>query len=80
MGVPATLGAVSLRLRSNDMAGSQTNLAWETLLSLSPAGPGPLYMRLASAIRLAIRDGRLPQGTALPPSRMLAARLGEPPR
>ena len=32
-------------------------------------------MRLAAAIRAAIRDGRLPVGAALPPSRMLAADL-----
>ena len=37
--------------------------------------PGPLHMRLAAAIRAAIRSGRLPVGAALPPSRMLAADL-----
>jgi GntR family transcriptional regulator / MocR family aminotransferase len=58
------------------MAGTQANLAWETLLDLSAARPGPLHMRLAAAIRAAIRDGRLPTGAALPPSRMLAAGLG----
>jgi GntR family transcriptional regulator/MocR family aminotransferase len=57
------------------MAGRQANLAWETLLDLSAARPGPLHMRLAAAIRAAIRDGRLPVGAALPPSRMLAADL-----
>ena len=57
------------------MAGRQANLAWETLLDLSAARPGPLHMRLAAAIRGAIRDGRLPVGAALPPSRMLAADL-----
>jgi GntR family transcriptional regulator / MocR family aminotransferase len=58
------------------MAGIQTNLAWETLLDLSAARPGPLHMRLAAVIRAAVRDGRLPVGAALPPSRTLAAGLG----
>jgi GntR family transcriptional regulator / MocR family aminotransferase len=58
------------------MAGIQANLAWDTLLDLSATRPGPLHMRLAAAIRSAIRDGRLPMGAALPPSRMLAADLG----
>jgi GntR family transcriptional regulator / MocR family aminotransferase len=53
----------------------EANLAWETLLDLSATRPGPLHMRLAAAIRTAIRDGRLPVGVALPPSRMLAADL-----
>ncbi|HEY9245028.1 MAG TPA: PLP-dependent aminotransferase family protein [Streptosporangiaceae bacterium] len=62
------------------MAGKQTNLAWETLLAV-PGQPGTrgkrrLPDRLASAIRAAIRDGRLPHGAALPPSRTLAADLG----
>ena len=57
------------------MAGRQANLAWETLFDVSSARPGPLHMRLAAAIRAAIRDGRLPVGVALPPSRMLAADL-----
>jgi GntR family transcriptional regulator / MocR family aminotransferase len=55
---------------------TQANLAWETLFDLSRTRPGPLHVRLAAAIRTAIRDGRLPSGAALPPSRMLAARLG----
>ena len=57
------------------MAGTQANLAWDTLLDLS-ARSGRLHMRLAAAIRAAVRDGRLPVGAALPPSRMLAADLG----
>ena len=57
------------------MAGRQANLAWDTLLDLSAARSGPLHMRLAAAIRAAIRDGRLPVGAALPPSRMLSADL-----
>jgi GntR family transcriptional regulator / MocR family aminotransferase len=43
---------------------------------LSAARPGPLHMRLAAAIRSAVRDGRLPLGAALPPSRTLAGDLG----
>jgi GntR family transcriptional regulator / MocR family aminotransferase len=58
------------------MAVKQANLAWGTLLDLSAARRGPLHMRLASAIRAAIRDGRLPVGAALPPTRMLATDLG----
>jgi DNA-binding transcriptional MocR family regulator len=58
------------------VAGTQTNLAWETLLDLSATRPGPLHLRLRSAIRAAIRDGRLPLGAALPPSRTLATDLG----
>ncbi len=58
------------------MAVTQANLAWDTLLELSGTRPGRLHMRLAAAIRAAIRDGRLPVGAALPPSRMLAADLG----
>jgi GntR family transcriptional regulator/MocR family aminotransferase len=57
------------------VAGNRTDLAWETLFDLSAARPGPLHMRLASAIRSAIRDGRLPLGAALPPSRALASDL-----
>ena len=51
-------------------------MAWETLLDLSATRPGPLHMRLVAAIRSAIRNGRLPVGAALPPSRMLATDLG----
>ena len=58
------------------MAGKQANLAWETLLDVSATRRGPMHMRLAAAIRAAIRDGRLPLGAALPPSRVLAVDLG----
>lgn len=54
------------------MAGNQTNLAWATLLDVAATKRGPLHARLAAAIRSAIRDGRLPLGAALPPSRALA--------
>jgi GntR family transcriptional regulator / MocR family aminotransferase len=73
----ATLGAVRARLRSNNVAETQTNLAWEALFDLSGvSAPGPLHVRLTAAIRTAIRAGRLPLGAALPPSRALAADLG----
>lgn len=71
-----TLGAIRWSLRSNGVAGMQTNLAWETLLDLPATRPGPLHMRLAAAIRTAIRNGRVPLEAALPPSRTLAADLG----
>jgi GntR family transcriptional regulator/MocR family aminotransferase len=54
----------------------QTNLAWETLFDVSAQPSGPLHERLARTIRAAIRDGRLPRGAALPPSRILATDLG----
>ena len=58
------------------MSGFQTNLAWDTLLELGDGRHGPLHARLSSALREAIRDGRLPPGSALPPSRALAEDLG----
>ena len=57
------------------MAEFQTNLAWDTLLELG-GRPGPLHARLSGALREAIRDRRLPAGSALPPSRTLAEDLG----
>jgi len=71
-----TVGAAEQRLRSNDVTQMQTNLAWETLFDVAAQPAGPLRERLTRAIRAAIRDGRLPRGVALPPSRMLAADLG----
>jgi GntR family transcriptional regulator / MocR family aminotransferase len=71
-----TLGAAGTRLRSNGVAQTQANLAWEVLFDLSATRPGPLHTRLAAAVRAAIRSGRLPLGAALPPSRALAADLG----
>jgi GntR family transcriptional regulator/MocR family aminotransferase len=58
------------------VAAPPTNLAWQTLFDLSTAGRGPLHVRLTTAIRAAIRSGRLPRGAALPPSRALATDLG----
>jgi GntR family transcriptional regulator/MocR family aminotransferase len=58
------------------VAVSQTNFAWATLLDVGPAARGRLHDRLAQALRTAIRDGRLTEGAALPPSRALAEELG----
>jgi GntR family transcriptional regulator / MocR family aminotransferase len=57
------------------MSSSQTNLAWDTLLELGEGRTGPLHARLSTSLREAIRGGRLPAGSALPPSRQLAADL-----
>lgn len=44
---------------------------------LGPGRPGvPITRRLMAGLRDGIRDGRLPPGSALPPSRLLAAELG----
>ncbi|MGK5677808.1 PLP-dependent aminotransferase family protein [Actinoplanes sp. URMC 104] len=56
------------------MQESRTTFAWETLLDV-PAR-GPRHVALATALRAAIRSGRLPTGSAVPPSRVLAATLG----
>jgi GntR family transcriptional regulator / MocR family aminotransferase len=67
------------RSRTNtihNVAQTQTNLAWETLFDVSGQPAGALKDRLARSIRAAIRDGRLPRGAALPPSRTLATDLG----
>lgn len=50
-------------------------LAWETLLDLG-GGAMPLRDRLERAIRDAVQAGRMPAGSALPPSRTLAETLG----
>ncbi|MGW0842009.1 MocR-like pyridoxine biosynthesis transcription factor PdxR [Streptomyces sp. NPDC002787] len=58
------------------MRESQTNLAGDLLLNLGRTGDGPLHERVKRALRAAIRQGRIEVGTALPPSRQLAADLG----
>ncbi|MEU8259826.1 PLP-dependent aminotransferase family protein [Micromonospora sp. NPDC048999] len=60
------------------MSISQTNFAWATLLEVEPPkrGRSRLHERLARALRTAIRDGRLSEGAAVPPSRTLAEELG----
>ncbi|MFI6929799.1 PLP-dependent aminotransferase family protein [Streptomyces sp. NPDC050287] len=54
---------------------SQTNLAGDLLLHLGQPSDGPLHERVKRALRTAIRNGRIEVGTALPPSRQLAADL-----
>jgi GntR family transcriptional regulator/MocR family aminotransferase len=58
---------IGLALRSTFVLEIQTNLHAES---------GPLHVRLTSALRGAIRSGRLVDGAKLPPSRVLAADLG----
>jgi GntR family transcriptional regulator/MocR family aminotransferase len=74
----STLGGFGSAVRSNLVTVSQTNLAWATLLDIRPSDGGQrrLHDRLAHALRTAIRDGRLAQGAAVPPSRALAEELG----
>ncbi|MEU6228305.1 PLP-dependent aminotransferase family protein [Streptomyces sp. NPDC047042] len=55
---------------------SRTNPAGDLLLHLGGADDGPLHERVKRALRAAIREGRIEVGTALPPSRQLAADLG----
>ncbi len=74
--MPVTVGDFGSALRSNFVVVSQTNFAWATLLDVGGDGPGRLHDRLARALRAAIRDGRLPEGAAVPPSRALAEELG----
>src|SRR5579875_2189762 len=68
---PSTAYRRNSALRQN---GPVARLAWDTLLRLD--GAGPLHQRLESALRQAIRSGRLATGSALPPSRVLAGELG----
>jgi GntR family transcriptional regulator/MocR family aminotransferase len=71
----ATVGGFGPPVRSNLVAVSQTNFSWATLLDIGPER-GRLHDRLALALRTVIRDGRLSEGAALPPSRALAEELG----
>lgn len=57
------------------MAGDKTNSAADLLVDLDRTG-GPLHRQLEASIRDGIRSGRLAAGSALPPSRALAASLG----
>jgi GntR family transcriptional regulator/MocR family aminotransferase len=63
-------------MRSNPVREFQTNLPWDAVLQLDDSGGGPLNERLRQALLSAIRAGRLPTGSTLPPSRALAADLG----
>ncbi|MDG9688691.1 PLP-dependent aminotransferase family protein [Streptomyces sp. DH17] len=57
------------------MANDRTDPAWGTFLELGPA-EGPMHVRLTRALRAAVTGGRIASGSALPPSRTLAADLG----
>jgi GntR family transcriptional regulator/MocR family aminotransferase len=48
----------------------------ELLVAFRPDGPVPLHRQIETSIREAIRAGRLPRGSRMPPSRVLAADLG----
>lgn len=48
----------------------------EPLVTLDRQGRAPLRVRLAAALRDAIRNGQLPPGTTLPSTRVLAQNLG----
>src|SRR5277367_2166340 len=48
----------------------------ELLVVLRPDAQMPLHRQVETSIRAAIRTGRLPRGSSLPPSRTLAADLG----
>ncbi|GIG66785.1 MocR-like pyridoxine biosynthesis transcription factor PdxR [Phytomonospora endophytica] len=59
------------------MAENQTDsLAGELPIELRRDVPVPLYRQIAAAIRGRVRAGALPPGTALPPTRVIAADLG----
>lgn len=53
----------------------QTNVRGDLVLDLAASSHRSLHRRVAYALRAAIRSGRLPVGTALPPSRQLAEDL-----
>jgi len=56
------------------MPGSRTNS--ELPVMLRPDAHVPLHRQIETSIREAIRAGRLPRGSSLPPTRVLAADLG----
>ena len=56
------------------MAEIRTNS--ELLVAIKHDAPVPLHRQIETSIREAIRAGRLPRGSAMPPSRVLAADLG----
>src|SRR5262252_8459595 len=61
-------------IRSSLMVKTRTNS--ELLVMLRHDARIPLHRQIETSIREAIRAGRLPQGSSLPPSRVLAADLG----
>jgi GntR family transcriptional regulator len=46
------------------------------LLTIDTDDPQPIYQQVADGIKALIAHGKLPEGTALPPLRQLAADLG----
>ncbi|MDN3245949.1 PLP-dependent aminotransferase family protein [Streptomyces sp. ZSW22] len=58
------------------MANDRTDSAWGTFLELGRPAEGPMHVRLTRALRAAVTGGRIASGSALPPSRTLAADLG----
>jgi GntR family transcriptional regulator/MocR family aminotransferase len=74
--MPVTVGGGGPAVPSNLVAVSQTNFTWATLVGLGPPDGRRRHDRLAHALRTAIRDGRLAEGAALPPSRALAEEAG----
>ena len=46
------------------------------LVELTVSGRHPMYLQIQQALRQAIREGRLPPGTAVPSTRTLADDLG----
>jgi GntR family transcriptional regulator / MocR family aminotransferase len=65
-------------LRSDSMLLERTDLpaAGDVLVPLRPGSGVPLHRQIETAIRAGVRAGRLPHGTALPPTRRLAQELG----
>jgi GntR family transcriptional regulator / MocR family aminotransferase len=61
-------------IRSSLMPETRTNS--ELLVMLRHDAHVPLHRQIETSIRDAIRAGRLPRGSSLPPSRLLAADLG----
>ena len=61
-------------IRSSLMAQTRTNS--ELLVMLRHGAHVPLHRQIETSIREAIRAGRLPRGSSLPPTRVLAADLG----
>src|SRR3984885_9021801 len=61
-------------IRSTLMAEIRTNS--ELLVAIKHDAPVPLHRQIETSIREAIRAGRLSRGSAMPPSRVLAADLG----
>src|ERR1700685_3576765 len=61
-------------IRSTPMTETRTNS--ELLVMVRHDAHVPLHRQIETSIRDSIRAGRLPRGSSLPPSRVLAADLG----